>query len=280
MKSKQYLNSDYIIYEDGRCYSNKSHKFLTPQMTVKYPTYNLTLDGIKKKTKIHRMVAETFIDNPENKPIINHIDGDTHNFHISNLEWVTESENSKHARATGLSKENDQNLILLKDSLIPNEIWVELINYPNYKISNFGRILNNQTQRIKRTPLDNHGYPHTNLWSKGQGKTHQVHKLVYQSFHPEDILEGFVINHIDGNKTNNCLSNLEKVSYSENNKHAEYIIKTHGCAKSVLKLNDNEEVVEEFPSVAEAQRITGINNLSRAIKKHYRSGGYYWKFKD
>lgn len=107
MKSKQYLNSDYIIYEDGRCYSNKSHKFLTPQMTVKYPTYNLTLDGIKKKTKIHRMVAETFIDNPENKPIINHIDGDTHNFHISNLEWVTESENSKHARATGLSKEND-----------------------------------------------------------------------------------------------------------------------------------------------------------------------------
>ena len=58
---KRYLNTSYIIYDDGRCYSELSNKFLTPQMSARYPTYNLTLNGKKKKIKIHRMVAETFL---------------------------------------------------------------------------------------------------------------------------------------------------------------------------------------------------------------------------
>jgi hypothetical protein len=58
---KQYLNTNYDIYDDGRCYSHKSNKFLTPKMSLKYPTYNLTIQGKKKSVKIHRMVAETFL---------------------------------------------------------------------------------------------------------------------------------------------------------------------------------------------------------------------------
>ena len=78
-------------------------------MRVKYPTYNLTFsNGIKRKVKVHRMVAESFIPNPENKPCVNHKDGDTHNFKIDNLEWVTESENSRHALQTGLKSVGDQ----------------------------------------------------------------------------------------------------------------------------------------------------------------------------
>lgn len=51
---------------------------------------------------IHKIVAHTFIPNPENKATVNHIDGNKHNNHIDNLEWATYQENLKHAAATGL----------------------------------------------------------------------------------------------------------------------------------------------------------------------------------
>lgn len=57
-----------------------------------------------KKEQIHRLVATHFILNPENKPQVNHIDGNKLNNHVSNLEWVTQSENQIHAYKIGLQK--------------------------------------------------------------------------------------------------------------------------------------------------------------------------------
>ena len=133
---KRYKDSDYDIYDDGRCFSHKTNKFLSPQMSTKYPTYNLSFKNGKRKVKVHRMVAETFIKNPENKAIVNHIDGDTHNFHFTNLEWATSSENTQHAISTGLRTVGNQtpNYVSKPESTD----WMPVINYPNYIISNIG----------------------------------------------------------------------------------------------------------------------------------------------
>jgi hypothetical protein len=62
-------------------------------------------DGKSKSLYFHRVVAEAFIPNPENKKEVNHIDGDKLNNRIENLEWATRSENTQHAYDTGLMKD-------------------------------------------------------------------------------------------------------------------------------------------------------------------------------
>lgn len=56
-----------------------------------------------KSAMLHRLIAESFIPNPEGKPMVNHIDGHKNNNAVSNLEWVTGSENARHAIKTGLN---------------------------------------------------------------------------------------------------------------------------------------------------------------------------------
>lgn len=276
---QQYKNTAYIIYDDGRCFSNLSNKFLTPKMSVTYPTYNLTIDGKKKQVKIHRMVAETFLPQPIDKNIVNHIDGDTHNFKLNNLEWVSPRENSLHAINTGLRKNGNQTINKFCGNL-PNEEWKPIKNYPNYVISSMGRVMNIRTKRLLKNYLDNSGgYSCVNLWRDNCSKIYRIHTLVYTHFYGDFDLQGYIINHIDGNKLNNNMLNLEKTTYQNNNLHATYTIKTNKSNKIVYQLDKNKNIIKEYPSIAKAQKELRISNISRAIAKNGQAGGYYWEFK-
>lgn len=61
----------------------------------------LTQNSIKKMYAVHRLVASAFIDNPNNKPCVNHIDNDRSNNHLDNLEWCTYKENNNWAKKQG-----------------------------------------------------------------------------------------------------------------------------------------------------------------------------------
>lgn len=69
-----------------------------------YQVVDLSVGGKSRKHYVHRLVASTFIPNPEGKPCVNHIDGKPDNNSISNLEWATYSENALHMFRTGLQK--------------------------------------------------------------------------------------------------------------------------------------------------------------------------------
>lgn len=69
-----------------------------------YFAVSLYKDCKKKNTFVHRLVAENFIENNQNKKTVNHIDGNKFNNHVENLEWCTYSENHKHAFKIGLKK--------------------------------------------------------------------------------------------------------------------------------------------------------------------------------
>lgn len=73
-----------------------------------YCVVNMMNLGKLKVGKIHRLVAQAFIPNPENKPEVNHKDGNKLNNHVSNLEWCTGKENMQHAYRTGLVTFSDE----------------------------------------------------------------------------------------------------------------------------------------------------------------------------
>jgi len=70
----------------------------------RYKQSSIYKNGICTPILIHRLVALAFIPNPENKPQVNHKDGNKHNNRVENLEWCTNSENIKHSVKTGLLK--------------------------------------------------------------------------------------------------------------------------------------------------------------------------------
>ncbi|MEQ5272780.1 HNH endonuclease [Proteus terrae] len=97
---------DYLINKSGQLISIKFNKIkkLNPSLDVYgYEKVTLSMNGKPKSCLVHRLVAETFLLNPQNKRDVNHLNGDKTDNRLCNLEWATPKENTEHAWATGLN---------------------------------------------------------------------------------------------------------------------------------------------------------------------------------
>ena len=117
------INERYSVSSHGRVYSSLGNGSFLGSNLDGYRGVSLMINKKPKQWKIHRLVATYFIPNPENKPHINHKDGNRSNNHVENIEWCTPLENSSHAWETGLIKPTYSNEIVLE---IVN-LWTETL---------------------------------------------------------------------------------------------------------------------------------------------------------
>lgn len=97
--------TDLVVYKSGAIFNLKSGKFVVPHANpAGYMYISYYWKKKKKMFAVHRLVAQKYIPNPENKPQVNHKDGNKKNNAVTNLEWVTPKENNIHAYSTGLHK--------------------------------------------------------------------------------------------------------------------------------------------------------------------------------
>ena len=153
--------------------------------------------------------------------------------------------------------------------------------YKKYEVSNDGKVRNSETGHILKPGLNPNGYPIVVLSHNGITKTRTVHRLIANAFYGDH--EGFVVDHIDGDKTNNKLENLEFCTSGENNRRAyEKGLKMpiHTYAQPNNKKVKVIETGEVYSSINECARAIGANRrhiqdcLRGELKSHR---GYHYE---
>lgn len=116
----------YWINENGDVYSKRKRFLVAHKDRYGYLKLGLSKNGNRYWFTIHRLVALNFIDNPNKKPCVNHIDGNKLNNSTSNLEWCTVTENNRHSWKIGNSKVSPNAVAALKKKLCKKVLQLNL----------------------------------------------------------------------------------------------------------------------------------------------------------
>ena len=101
---------NYIICTDGTVHNKKGHNISRWKDNVGYLQVKLSKEGKWYYKRVHRLVAEAFIPNPNNLKQVNHIDGDKTNNEVSNLEWIDNKNNTQHGYDNNLYHSKHRNI--------------------------------------------------------------------------------------------------------------------------------------------------------------------------
>lgn len=259
----------FRIYDDGRVMSEKTGHYYKGTIRHGYRFFDLRYKNKKYSKSQHRLLAEAFINNPLNLPYVHHKDGNRLNNNLKNLEWISPSDNNKKENKKPSNIDhNDYNIYEDKEE------W-KTFRDTIYMISTWGRVKNTKTNKILKGKVTAAGYREYCLTINKKKKSYFAHRITYEAWTDTKI---DIINHTDGNKLNNHISNLESISSTENNLKALYETKTRKYPKTAqYDLEGN--LIRVYENNADAARHMGVKpqSIQAAIKKGYKSCGYIWK---
>ena len=330
---------NYDVSNLGNIRNNKTNKLLKPCIKGGYSNISLKNGPIKKSFKIHRVVALSFIPNPENKCDVNHKDKNKINNNLNNLEWMTRQENNIH-RCNGIKMTSNKNKPIFRidkntneilekynsielagiwalnngytktvhngrnsigncvnglslsaytfkwkyeeNNEFENEIWKQVIieNFDiknkKYQVSNLGRFKNNSGKIMENYKINENGYIRVFIYNK----TYALHRLVALTF-IENPTNREQVNHIDGNKLNNAVINLEWVNNSENQLHKFKIGLGNNFTRKIVQYDLKMNKIKDFDSIISASKELNIGkcNIQGVLTNRNKSaGGFVFKY--
>lgn len=151
-----------------------------------------------------------------------------------------------------------------------------------YSITKDGKLFNSKTNKWLKGQISKNGYFTYCISFINEKKRLYAHRMVMETFQPNEESKNLEVNHKDGNKLNNNLNNLEWVTSQENKKHAIENNLASACYKKVFCFDKEKQLIAEYKSLNEATKLTGFSTstLSQACNLEIKilSHGFYWSF--
>jgi hypothetical protein len=246
---------NYSVSNKGDIKNNTTDRVLKPCVRNGYKSVTLCKNNTKKTYNIHNIVAEHFLEKPTiEKYVVNHKNENKLDNHIDNLEYTTYKENTMYSMTSKRIKNTSQYDL---------NVFLDIPNYSNYSISKEGEVYSKKIKRLCRNTILPNGYHKIKLKSNdGVYKDLYVHVIIamtYLNYQPSS--NKYVINHIDGIKSNNKLDNLEVITQKENMAHSVKINNDKIFRRAVYYINNDGETIT-YKSAKEASINTGIDNSS------------------